>query len=55
VLKYIKGTCEFEISFLRLEKRQKVKGYVNLNYARDYTNYKLTYKFVFILLKGSLA
>jgi hypothetical protein len=38
VLKYIKGTREFRISFLRLKKRQKVKGYVDLNYARDCTD-----------------
>ena len=55
MFKYAKSTRDFKISFLKLKEKQKVKGYINLNYAKDYTNYKLIYKFIFIFLKGLLA
>ena len=53
--KYIKGTYKFRISFSTLEKGQKVKGYVDLDYTRDYIDHRLTYGSVFMLLGGPLA
>jgi hypothetical protein len=32
-----------------------VKGYVDLNYAKDYTDRKSTYRSVFMFLGGPLA
>jgi hypothetical protein len=55
VLRYTKGTRDFRISFSGLEEKQKVKGYVDLDYARDHTDHRLTYRSVFMLLGGLLA
>jgi hypothetical protein len=55
VLRYIKGTRDFGISFSRLEERQKVEGYVDSDYTRDCTDRKSTYKSIFMLLRGLLA
>jgi hypothetical protein len=55
VLKYVKGTRDFGISFSRLKERQKVKGYVDLDYAGDRIDRKSTYKSVFMLLEGPLT
>jgi hypothetical protein len=55
VLRYVKGTYKFRISFLALEKGQRIKGYVDLDYARDRTDRRLTYGSVLILLGGLLA
>ena len=55
MLKYIKGTYKFRISFLTLGKEQRVKKYIDLDYTRDYIDYKSTYRSVFMLLGGPLA
>ena len=55
MLRYTKGTCKFRILFLGLKKRQKVKGYIDLDYARDYIDCKSTYRSIFIFLRGLLA
>jgi hypothetical protein len=55
VLRYVKGTRDFGISFSRLEERQKVKGYVDSDYAGDCTDRRLTYGSVFMLLGGPLT
>ena len=55
VLRYAKGTRDFGISFLGLKEKQKVKGYVDLDYAGDRTDRRLTYGSVFMLLEGPLA
>jgi hypothetical protein len=55
VLRYVKGTYNFRISYLGLKKRQKVKGYIDLDYARDRTDYKSTYRAIFMFLGGLLA
>ncbi len=55
MLRYVKGTYEFGISFSGLEKRYRVKGYVDSDYTRDYIDYKLTYRSIFMLLGGPLA
>lgn len=55
VLRYAKGTRDFGISFLGLEDRQKVKGYVDSDYAGDCMDRRSTYGSVFILLGGPLA
>jgi hypothetical protein len=55
VLKYIKSTRDFRISFSRLKERQKVKGYMDSDYIKDHIDCRLTYKFVFMLLKGLLT
>jgi hypothetical protein len=55
VLRYVKGTRKFRISYLTLEKRLRIKGYVDSDYAKDLVDRKLTYGFVFMLLGGLLA
>jgi hypothetical protein len=55
VFRYTKNTRDFGISFSGLEKRQKVKGYMDSDYTRDCTDCKSTYRSVFILLEGPLA
>jgi hypothetical protein len=55
VLRYTKGTRELGISFSGLEKRQKVEGYVDSDYAGDRTDRRSTYGSVFMLLGGPLA
>jgi hypothetical protein len=55
VLKYIKGICKFEISFLAFEKRLRIEEYVDSDYAGDYIDYRLTYRSVFIFLGGLLT
>jgi hypothetical protein len=55
VLKYVKGTRTFRISFSSLEKGQRIEGYVDSDYARDHMDRKSTYRSVFMLLEGPLA
>ena len=55
MLKYVKGTRKFGISFLALKKGQRVKGYVDSDYAGDRTDRRSTYRSVFMLLGGPLA
>jgi hypothetical protein len=55
VLKYVKSTRKFGISFSALEKRLKIEGYVDSDYAGDCTDCRLTYGSVFMLLRGPLA
>src|SRR5689334_8082054 len=54
-LRYVKGTRKFRISFSALGKGQKVEGYVDSDYTRDYTDRRSTYGSVFMLLGGPLA
>jgi hypothetical protein len=55
VLRYVKSTRNFGISYLGLEKRQKVEGYVDSDYAGDRTDRKSTYRAIFMFLGGLLA
>ena len=55
VLKYVKGTRTFGISFSALEKGLKIEGYVDSDYAGDRTDRRSTYGSVFMLLGGPLA
>ena len=55
VLKYVKGTRTFGISFSGLEKGQRVEGYVDSDYAGDCMDRRSTYGSVFMLLGGPLA
>jgi hypothetical protein len=55
VLRYVKGTCKFRISFSALEKGQRIEGYVDSDYAGDRTDRRSTYGSVLILLGGLLA
>jgi Reverse transcriptase (RNA-dependent DNA polymerase) len=55
VLKYVKGTRTFGISFSGLEKGERIEGYVDSDYAGDRTDRRSTYGSVFMLLGGLLA
>jgi len=55
VLRYTKGTREFGISFLVLEKGSRIEGYVDSDYAGDRTDRKSTFGSVFMLFGGPLA
>ncbi len=55
VLRYLKGTCKFETTYSGLGTRPKLKGYINLDYASNYTDRKSTYGFVFMLYGGPVA
>jgi hypothetical protein len=55
VLRYVKGTRKFGISFSALEKGQRIEGYVDSDYAGDRTDRRSTYGSVLMLLGGPLA
>jgi hypothetical protein len=55
VLRYVKGTRESGISYSALEKRPRIEGYVDSDYAGDLTDRTSTYGSVFMLLGGPLA
>jgi hypothetical protein len=55
VLKYLKGTREFGITYSGLGTRPKLEGYINSDYASNHTDQKLTYGFVFMLYGGPIA
>jgi hypothetical protein len=55
VLRYVKGTRKFGISFSGLEKGSRIEGYVDSDYAGDRTDRRSTYGSVFMFLGGPLA
>ena len=55
MLKYLKGTYIYSIAYSRLKGIEILKGYIDSDYTRDITDYKLTYRSIFILLEGLLA
>ncbi len=55
VLRYVKGTRKFGISFSGLEKGSRIEGYVDSDYAGDRTDRRSTYGSVFMFLGGLLA
>ncbi len=55
MLRYVKGTRKFGISFSGLKKGLRIEGYVDSDYAGDYTDRRSTYGSVFMFLRGPLA
>ena len=55
VLRYLKGTREFGTTYSGLSVSQRLKGYVDSDYANDRTDRRSTYGSVFMLFGGPVA
>ena len=55
ILKYLKGTRTYGVTYSGLEGIQRLEGYADSDYARDVTDRKSTYGSVFMLFGGPLA
>ena len=55
ILRYLKGTKDFNIRFGSSSGMEELEGFVDADYARDLNSRRSTTRFIFMLFRGPVS